>query len=119
MLVGHKTKVGTTLMKGKTRGRLTGTPDLRNPPGKPLAGNSSREEEGVPPLSHHDQPRASSRINDNYCVAKLQTRLLAGSIPQTINTGLNLNVKLPVASHVHSAPGHSLGQQVVITKIAN
>ena len=107
MLVGHRTKVGTTLMKGKIRGRLTGTPDQRNPPGKPLAGNSSEEEEVVPPLSHHDQPRASSRINDNYCVAKLQTRLLAGSIPQTINTGLNLNVKLPVASHVHSAPGHS------------
>ena len=61
----------------------------------------------VPPLSHHDQPRASSRINDNYCVAKLQTRLLAGSTPQTINSGLNLNVKLPVASHVHTAPGHS------------
>ena len=99
MLVGHITKVGTTLMKGKTRGRLTGTPDLRNPPGKPLAGNSSRD--------HHDQQRASSRINDNYCVTKLQTRLLAGSIPQTINTGLNLNVKFPVASYVHSAPGHS------------
>ena len=107
MLVGHITKVGTTLMKGKIRGRLTGTPDLRNPPGKPLAGSSSREVEDVPPPSHHDQPRASSRINDNYCVTKLQPRLLAGSIPQTINTGLNLNVKLPVASHVHSAPGHS------------
>ena len=51
--------------------------------------------------------RGRGRINDNYCVTKLQTRLLAGSIPQTINTGLNLNVKLPVASHVHSAPGHS------------
>ena len=107
MLVGHITKVGTTLMKGKTRGWLTGTPDLRNPHGKPLAGSSSREVEDVPPPSHHDQPRASSRINDNYCVTKLQPRLLAGSIPQTMNTGLNLNVKLPVASHVHSAPGHS------------
>ena len=107
MLVGHITKVGTTLMKGKIRGRLTGTPDLRNPHGKPLAGSSSREVEDVPPPSHHDQPRASSRINDNYCVTKLQPRLLAGSIPQTINTVLNLNVKLPVASHVHSAPGHS------------
>ena len=85
------------------RSVLTGTPDLRNPHGKPLAGSSSREVEDVPP-PHHDQPRASSRINDNYCVTKLQPRLLAGSIPQTINTGLNLNVKLPVASHVHSAP---------------
>ena len=60
----------------------------------------------VPP-SHHDQPRASSRINDNYCVTKLQTRLLAGSTPQTLNTGSKLNVKLPVASHVHTALGHS------------
>ena len=51
--------------------------------------------------------RQASRINDNYCVTKLQNRLLAGSIPQTINTGLDLNVKLPVASHVHSAPGDS------------
>ena len=107
MLVGHRTKVGTTLMRGTTRGRLTRTQDRINPPGKPLEANSSQEEEVVQPLSHHDQPRASSRINDNYCVTKLQTRLLAGSTPQTINSGLNLNVKLPVASHVHSAPGHS------------
>ena len=71
-----------------------------------LAGNSSREEEVVVP-PHHDQPRASSHINDNYCVTKLQTRLLAGSTPQTLNTGSKLNVKLPVASHVHTAPGHS------------
>ena len=42
------------------------------PHGKPLAGSSSREVEDVPPPSHHDQPRASSRINDNYCVTKLQ-----------------------------------------------
>ena len=89
------------------RGPLTGTLDRINPPGKQVAGNSSREEEVVVPPSHHDQPRASSRINDNYCVTKLQPRLLAGSIPQTINTGSKLNVKLPVASHVHTAPGHS------------
>ena len=31
----------------------------------------------------HDQPRASSHINDNYCVTKLQTRLLAGSTTST------------------------------------
>ena len=72
-----------------------------------MEGNSSGGEEVVLPLNHHDQPRASSRINDNYCVTKLQTRLLAGSTPQTINTCLKLNVKLPVASHVHTAPGHS------------
>ena len=103
----HRAKVDTTLMKGKIRGQLTGTPDRINPPGKQLAGNSSREEEVVVPPSHHDQPRASSRINGNYCVTKLQTRLLAGSTPQTLNTGSKLNAKLPVASHVHTAPGHS------------
>ena len=58
------------------------------------------------PTTHLDQPRASSRINDNYCVTKLQARLLAGSPPpsQTIDT---LNVKFHVVSNVHSAPGHS------------
>ena len=35
------------------------------------------------------------------------SRLLAGSTPQTINTCLKSNVKLPVASHVHTAPGNS------------
>ena len=58
-------------------------------------------------LIHHDQSRASSRINDHYCVTKLQTRLLAGNTPQTIDTCIKSNVKLPVVSHVHTAPGHS------------
>ena len=68
---------------------------------------------------------AELHVNIASCSSINQPRLLAGSIPQTINTGLNLNVKLPVVSHVHSAPGHSQkrelspGQQVVITKIAN
>ena len=55
----------------------------------------------------HDQPRASSRINDNYCVTKLQAQLLAGSPSpqQTIDTCLN--VKYHVALSVHTAPGHS------------
>ena len=54
------------------------------------------------PTTHLDQPRASSRINDNYCV----TKLLVGSPPpsQTIDS---LNVKFHVVSNVHSAPGHS------------
>ena len=56
-----------------------------------------------------DQPRASSLINDNYCVTKLQARLLAGStLPtETIDTCLPLNVKPHVVPHVHTAPGHS------------
>ena len=44
--------------------------------------------------------------NDNFCVTKLQARLLAGSSPpsQTIDS---LNVKPHVVSNVHTAPGHS------------
>ena len=71
-------------MKDKIRGRSTRTQDQINPPGKLLEGNSPGGEGVILHLTHHDQPRASSRINDNYCVAKLQTRLLAGSTPQTI-----------------------------------
>ena len=57
----------------------------------------------------HDQPRASSHIDDNYCVTKLQARLLAGStLPtETIDICSSLNVKPLVVSSVHTAPGHS------------
>ena len=58
------------------------------------------------PTTHLDQQRASSRINDNYCVTKLQTRLLVGS-PLPSQTIDNLNVKFHVVSNVYSAPGHS------------
>ena len=58
------------------------------------------------PHSHPDLPRASSRINDSYCVTKLHTRLLARSntLGQTLDT---LNVKLPVVHHVTTVPGQS------------
>ena len=59
----------------------------------------------------HDQPRASSRINDNYCVPRVQLRLLAGGLPplprQTMNTQLNLNVNCHVVTDVYTAPGLS------------
>ena len=56
----------------------------------------------------HDQPRASSRINDNYCVTSLRARLLAGSTPKETLTvqSLKTNVNLNVVNHVHSAIGH-------------
>ena len=56
----------------------------------------------------HDQPRASSCINDNYCVTSLRARLLAGSAPKETLTvqSLKTNVKLNVVNHVHSATGH-------------
>ena len=59
----------------------------------------------------HDQPRASSRINDNHCVPRVQLRLLAGGLPppprQTMNTQLNLNVNCHVVTDVYTAPGLS------------
>ena len=60
----------------------------------------------------HDQPRASCHINDNYCVTKLQARLLAGSSPQTIDICTNLNVKSHVVPSVHTAPGHSQKREI-------
>ena len=60
----------------------------------------------------HDLPRASSRINDNCCVTKLQAPLLAGS-PSTEKTmDTLLNVKYHVAPSVHSAPGHSQKKEI-------
>ena len=59
----------------------------------------------------HDQPRASSRINDNHCVPRVQLRLLAGGLSpptrQTMNTQLNLNVNCHVVTDVYTAPGLS------------
>ena len=60
---------------------------------------------------HPDQPRASSPINDNYCVDKLQEGLLAGSQDstprQTMNTLLNTNANFHVVKVVHTASGLS------------
>ena len=60
----------------------------------------------------HDQPKASSRINDNYRVTKLQARLLAGrpSTEKTIET--LLTVKYHVAPSVHSAPWNSQKKEI-------
>ena len=70
---------------------------------------ASTEEGRINTSTLHDQPRASSRINDNYCVTKLQAQLLAGRpLPtETIDICSSLNVKPLVVSNVHTAPGHS------------
>ena len=76
-------------------------------PGK-IYPTASIDEEKENTSIPHDQPRASSRINDNYCVTKLRARLLAGSTPkktltvQSVKTHVNLNV----VNHVHSATVH-------------
>ena len=82
--------------------------------------DEGRENTSIP----HVQPRASSRINDNYCVTKLRARLLAGSTPRETLTvqSLETHVNLNVVNHVHSATGHpqrkgiSPGLSAVISK---
>ena len=111
-----------TPMKGKI-GSLT----LRNKTDRhgktyPLTASTDEGKENI--SIPHDQPRASSRINDNYCVTSLWARLLAGSTPKETLTvqSLKTNVNLNVVNHVHSATGHpqrkgiSPGLSAVISK---
>ena len=90
------------------RGRI-GSLTLRNRtdrPGKMFLLTASidegRENTSIP----HDQPRASSRINDNYCVTNLQARLLAGSTHKKTLTFQDTVVNLNVVNHALSATGH-------------
>ena len=101
----HTARVGTIHMNARTRGRLTEIQGRINQLGRLSAGDSLRKQRDVQLPIHHDQPRASSRINDNYCVTRLQARLLAGSIPQeqTIDT---LNVNFPFVQVATTAPRH-------------
>ena len=57
----------------------------------------------------NDHSRASSRINDNQCLDRLQVRLLARSTPprQTMNNFLEPSVNCHVVHFVPSVPGHS------------
>ena len=60
--------------------------------------------------THPNQPRASSPINDNYCVKVLQTGLLAGSKQPTPDRTLNIIspetvVNSVAVNHVSTAPG--------------
>ena len=99
-------RVGTTHMNARKGNLVTETLDRTSLHGKLLGRDSTGKGRVVLPHSHPDLPRASSRINDSYCVTKLHTRLLARSntLAQTLDT---LNVKLPVVHHVTTAPGQS------------
>ena len=94
-------------MNARTRGRLTETEGRINQLGRLSAGDSLRQQRVAPLPTHHDQPRASSRINDNYCVTKLQTQLLAGSPTPRQTLDIFSNVNLHVVHSVHTTPGHS------------
>ena len=66
--------------------------------------DEGRENASIP----HDQPRASSRINDNYWVTSLQAQLLAGSTHKETLTFQSIDtlVKLNAVNHALSATGH-------------
>ena len=103
-------KVGTTLMRGVTRGQRVGRSlSRKDPPGRTLIEDSLGEAGARTQTSIHDLPRASSRINDNHCTARSQGQLLAGSTltEQTMNTILHQNVNFHFVKVVPSAPGHS------------
>ena len=66
-------RVGTTHMSAQRRGQTRGrTPRMTDPLGRTLAKGTTRNPRGSLPVTHPDQPRASSPINDSYCIAMLQ-----------------------------------------------
>ena len=92
ILVLQETKVGTIHTNVVTIGRITKqTRCRRDQLGRQSAKDSSRKEKVELRIIHHDQPKASSHTNDNYCGDKLQ--VLAGSQTltqrQTMNTYVN------------------------------
>ena len=105
----HVAKVGTTLMNVLRRGRTTGWTSWH---GKPLVAKDSMRAKNLLQTIHPNQQRASSPINDNYCVKVLQTGLLAGSKPPTSRNTINSHVSKTlvnslVVNPVLTAPGLS------------
>ena len=104
-LVLHVTRVGTIHMSIATRGRITEQTHGRiNQHGRQSAKDSSREEKVELQITHPGQSRASSRINDNYCVDKLQAQLVPGSqSPDSRKTltvqFLETHVNFPAVKH--------------------
>ena len=99
-------RVSSTHMRGRTRGQTTEVKLNRTGQiGKISTGDSVRKEWVVLQTTPRDQPRASSRINENYCVTKLQARLLTRSSTPPDNR--LFKVKPHVVSNVHTVPGHS------------
>ena len=99
--------VGIIPTRDRSQGRIRNRTDQ---PGKIFSvvnAGKARENSSIP----HDQPRASSHINDNQCVIQLQAGLLAGSsTKETMNTFSN--VESNVVHPVHTAPGHSQKNEI-------
>ena len=91
-------------MKEMTKGLKVGrTLEETDKPGKTSGRDKANEAKAEVSTFPHDQPRASSHINDNHCLDKLQVRLMAGSSP--IQTFSKTHVNLNVVSHVLTATG--------------
>ena len=97
-----------TLMRGRIGDQINDrTRKTTSQHGRTLGRVSTGNLEAKLQVTLHDQPRASSRINDNYCVTKLQARLLAGSPTPRETINIHSNVNFHVVPTVHTAPGHS------------
>ena len=110
-LILHMISVGTTPMNAKTKGRIIGqtTGQISQHGKTSVKDNTGRTRDNLLTF-HPDQPRASSPINDNYCVKVLQTGLLARSKQltpgKTMNTvSLKTLVNSVVVNPVLTAPG--------------
>ena len=99
--------VDITPIRDKNPGRTRSRTDLHGKISPVLNAGKTRKCSSIP----HDQPRASSPINDNQCVIQLQAGLLAGSsTEETMNnfSSVNLNVVHPVPT----APGNSQKNEI-------
>ena len=96
-----------TRMRDKSQGRIKDKIDRLGRIFLGLNVESTRESSNT----HPDQPRPSSRVNDNQCVSFLPLRLLAGSSPQETMNTLSV-VKFNVVHPVPSAPGHSQKNEI-------
>ena len=72
MPVHHMARVGSTLNDPNADLTRSQTRNLIDRHGKILERVVTENPEGKRQTFHHDQPRASSRINDNQCLDRLQ-----------------------------------------------
>ena len=108
----HVARSISSLMTSRTEGRINGRiRKVTSQHGRTLGRVGTESLDPSPQPQHHDQPRANSLTNDNYCVTKFNTRLLAGSTPQTMDSCTFLNVK-PLVHYVHTATGHSQKKEI-------
>ena len=99
--------VGITPTRNKNLSRTRNRTDLLGKIFPVVNAGKARENSSIP----HDQPRASSPINDNQCVIQLQAGLLAGSSTEETMNNFS-NVELNVVYPVHTAPGHSQKNEI-------